>query len=323
MLARALESAEKKANHSQMVNMVIEENKTETLEKRVTQLGEELSKKIESYLIPDPRRNTYQPPQKRSQEPMWNQNVLVQRNPNHAKTNQQTNPNYQNYQQTYLNIPENLIIRNNDGRNINRTKNSSNKLSQTIPPAVATKDSSLAAIFFFELKENKAMFNGAALDKKCPITAMYTKATVNNTPIKFILDSGSAGSIVMLQLVNQLGFKVDHATTSQIITADGSTKLPHGKIDSFPFEINSIVIPTKVLVMDATQYQALVENDWLTKANATLDWTTQELLINYNCHQAKIPATCGHFQKPSTNQRPTFEFKENPTLPAIETYQLS
>ncbi|KAG9286459.1 hypothetical protein G9A89_014625 [Geosiphon pyriformis] len=228
-------------------------------------------------------------PEARNQ-PMWNQNALVQRNPNRAETNQQTNPNYQNYQQTYLNIPENLIIGNNDSRNINRTKNSS-KLSQTIPPAVVTKDSSLAAIFLFELEENEAMFSGAVLDEKRPITAMYTEATVNNTPIKLILDSRSAGSIVTLQLVNQLGFKVDRAATSQIITANGSTKLPYGEINSFPFEINGIVIPTKVLVMDATQYQALVENDWLTKANATLDWTTQELLINYNGHQAKIPAT--------------------------------
>ncbi|KAG9302122.1 hypothetical protein G9A89_020556 [Geosiphon pyriformis] len=414
-LTRALESAEKEANHSQMVNMVIEENKTETLEKRVMRLEKELSKKIESYLIPDPRKNTYQPPQRRSQEvsdsrnnhsscqefrtetrachfykrvehlisqcrtrmmqearennyyappqmprnqytpisrqylttyqnqgayqqqpmianpnwrpkarnqPMWNQNALVQRNLNRAGTNQQTNPNYQNYQQTYLNIPENLIIGNNDGKNINRTKNSS-KLSQTIPPAVATEDSSLAAIFPFELEENEAMFSGAALDEKRPITAMYTEATVNNTPIKLILDSRSAGSIITLQLVNQLGFKVDRAATSQIITADGSTKLPHDEIDSFPFKINGIVISTKVLVMDATQYQVLVGNDWLTKANATLDWTTQELLINYNGHQAKIPAICGHFQKPSANQRPTFEFEENPALPAIETYQLS
>ncbi|KAG9285813.1 hypothetical protein G9A89_013238 [Geosiphon pyriformis] len=277
-LARALELAKKEANHSQMVNMVMEENKTETLEKRVIRLGEELSKKIESYLISDLRKNTYQPPQRHSQEefrtetcachfckrighlisqcqtrmmqkacknnyyappqmsrnqympiprqypttyqnqgayqqqpmianpnwhsearnqPMWNQNTLVQRNPNRAGTNQQTNPNYQNYQQTYLNILENLIIGNNDGRNINRTKNSS-KLSQTIPPAVATEDSSLTAIFPFELEENEAMFSGAALDEKCPITAMYTEATVNNTPIKLILDSGSAGSIVTL-----------------------------------------------------------------------------------------------------------------------------
>ncbi|KAG9291125.1 hypothetical protein G9A89_012997 [Geosiphon pyriformis] len=299
----------------------MEENKTETLEKRVIQLREELSKKIKSYLILDPRKNTYQPPQRCSQEqqliianpnwhpepqnkPIWNQNALVQRNPNCTRTSQQTNPNYQNYQQTYFNILENPIIGNNNSRNINRTKNFSNKLSQIIPPAVATKDSSLAAIFPFELEENETMFSGAALDEKHLITAMYIEAIVNNTPIKLILDSGSAESIIMLQLVNQLSFKVDCAVTFQIITANGSTKLPHDKIDSFFFKINGIVIPTKVLIMDATQYQVL-------------------LLINYNGHQARIPATCGHFQKPSTNQRPTFEFKENPALPAIETYQLS
>ncbi|KAG9293377.1 hypothetical protein G9A89_007623 [Geosiphon pyriformis] len=50
---------------------------------------------------------------------------------------------------------------------------------QTIPPAVVTEDSSLAAIFSFELEENEAMFNGAALDEKCPITAIYTEATEN------------------------------------------------------------------------------------------------------------------------------------------------
>ncbi|KAG9295758.1 hypothetical protein G9A89_008986 [Geosiphon pyriformis] len=71
------------------------------------------------------------------------------------------------------------------------------------------------------------MFSGAALDKKHLITAIYTEATVNNTPIKLILDSKSAGSIITLQLVNQLGFKVDSAATSQIITANRSTKLSH------------------------------------------------------------------------------------------------
>ncbi|KAG9291774.1 hypothetical protein G9A89_012059 [Geosiphon pyriformis] len=135
-LARALESAKKEPNHSQIVNMIIEENKTETLKKRVMQLGEKLSKKIESYLILDPRKNTYQPPQRRSQK--------------------------------------------------------------TIPPAVATEDSSLAAIFPFELEKNEAIFNGAALDEKHPITTMYMEATLNNTPIKLILDSGSAGSIITL-----------------------------------------------------------------------------------------------------------------------------
>ncbi|KAG9299040.1 hypothetical protein G9A89_020353 [Geosiphon pyriformis] len=60
-------------------------------------------------------------------------------------------------------------------------------------------------------EEKEAMFSGAALDKECPITAMYMETKVNNTSIKLILDSGSTRSIVMLQLVNQLDFKVDYA----------------------------------------------------------------------------------------------------------------
>ncbi|KAG9286085.1 hypothetical protein G9A89_022762 [Geosiphon pyriformis] len=313
-LARALESAEKKANHSQMVNMVMEENKTETLEKRLPYLKSE-KKYIPTTLKMQPKSQTEmctchfckhvghlisQCQTQMMQEAHENNYYAPPQMPRNQYTSIpcQYLTMYQNqgaYQQqpmianlNWHSETQNQPI-NNDSRNINRTKNSSNKLSQTILPAVATEDCSLAAIFLFELKENEAMFSRAALDKKCPITAMYTEATVNNTSIKLILDSESAGSIVMLQLVNQLGFKVDCAATSQIITAN----------------------------------RTLVGNDWLIKANATLDWTTQKLLINYNDHQARIPATCGHFQKPSTNQRPTFEFEKNPALPAIKTYQFS
>ncbi|KAG9306185.1 hypothetical protein G9A89_016089 [Geosiphon pyriformis] len=63
----------------------------------------------------------------------------------------------------------------------------------------------------------------------------------------------------------------NRAATAWIIIVDGNTKTPIEEIDNFPFEINGIQIPTKVLIMEATQYQALVGNDWLSKANATLD----------------------------------------------------
>ncbi|KAG9303653.1 hypothetical protein G9A89_018550 [Geosiphon pyriformis] len=62
------------------------------------------------------------------------------------------------------------------------------------------------------------MFSGAALNEECLITAIYTEAKVSNTPIKLILNSGSAGSIVTLQLVNQLGFKVDCTTQETLPT---------------------------------------------------------------------------------------------------------
>ncbi|KAG9292900.1 hypothetical protein G9A89_016262 [Geosiphon pyriformis] len=84
--------------------------------------------------------------------------------------------------------------------------------------------------------------------------ALYTDVRVREIDIKLILDSRSAGSIIMKQLMDQLGHRIDHAATTRIITANGNTKTPIGEIDNFPFEINRIQIPTKVLVMEATQY---------------------------------------------------------------------
>ncbi|KAG9299123.1 hypothetical protein G9A89_020436 [Geosiphon pyriformis] len=131
-------------------------------------------------------------------------------------------------------------------------------LTSNIPPATVTNDKLLAAIFLFEIEElsSTPLFSGAALDKK-PITAMYTDAKVDDQFIKLILDSGLAGSR-----------QVDRAASAKIITANGATKTPISKIDDFPFEVNSIMTSIKVLVIEATQYQALVGNDWLFKVNA-------------------------------------------------------
>ncbi|KAG9288537.1 hypothetical protein G9A89_006033 [Geosiphon pyriformis] len=41
--------------------------------------------------------------------------------------------------------------------------------------------------------------------------------------------------------------------------ADGATKTPISEIDDLPIKINSIIVPIKVFVMKATQYQALVD----------------------------------------------------------------
>ncbi|KAG9292204.1 hypothetical protein G9A89_023924 [Geosiphon pyriformis] len=143
-------------------------------------------------------------------------------------------------------------------------------LTSNIPSAIITKDKSLAAIFPFKFEETTTtlLFSGAALEAKS-ITAIYTDAKVEEQSIKLILDSSSAGSIITRQFMDQLGCQVDRAASTRIITANGATKTPIGKIDDFPFEVNGIVTSIKVLVMEATQYQALVGNDWLSKVNAT------------------------------------------------------
>ncbi|KAG9300448.1 hypothetical protein G9A89_010073 [Geosiphon pyriformis] len=132
----------------------------------------------------------------------------------------------------------------------------------TIPPARIAENANLSDIFSFEFEANESPFllSNAAANKQKAITAMYTEAEVEEKTICLILDSGSAEIIV---------------------TADGMKKTPVGEIDNFPFTLDEITIPVKVLVMNTPQYQALVKNNWLQKANAKLDWKTQELQISY------------------------------------------
>ncbi|KAG9301662.1 hypothetical protein G9A89_016732 [Geosiphon pyriformis] len=159
----------------------------------------------------------------------------------------------------------------------NLGSNQQQALTNNILPATVTNDKLLTAIFPFDLEETIkiSLFSGAALEEK-PITIvtggfwslLSSYAKINGHIIKLILDSRSAGSIITRQLMDQL--------------ADEVIKIPIGKIDNLLIEINGIIIPIKVLVMKATQYQALVGNDWLSKTNTILDWMTQELQLSQN-----------------------------------------
>ncbi|KAG9300031.1 hypothetical protein G9A89_018308 [Geosiphon pyriformis] len=151
-------------------------------------------------------------------------------------------------------------------------KTNQRTLTNNIPPTTISYDKLLATIFPFELEKPSVipLFSGAAFEEKL-ITAMYMDAKVDGQSIKLILDSESANSIITKQLIDQLGRQVDQAASACIITADGTTKTPISEINDLLIEINGIIMPIKVLMMKATQYQALIGNDWLSKTNAVLD----------------------------------------------------
>ncbi|KAG9300924.1 hypothetical protein G9A89_004982 [Geosiphon pyriformis] len=174
-----------------------------------------------------------------------------------------------------------------------KQKTNQKPLTSNIPPATSTENKLLAAIFPFELEEitSVLLFSGAALDTK-PITMMYTDTNVNGQYIKLILNSGLAGSIITKQLINQLGYQVDRAASTRIITANRATKTFIGEIDNFSFEVNGITVPIKVLVIKATQYQALVE-----------------LALSQNGRHTWVPVACGHF-KTTTITTPLIKFEE-------------
>ncbi|KAG9293318.1 hypothetical protein G9A89_007564 [Geosiphon pyriformis] len=207
-----------------------------------------------------------------------------------------------------------------EGRAAAQQQNPSYTLT-TIPPARIAENTNLSDIFFFEFEANKSPFllsNVAANEQKA-ITAMYTEAEVEGKTIHLILDSGSARSIITYQLMQQLKRNVDRPAQTVIITANSMKKTPVREIDNFPFTLDGITIPVKVLIIDAPQYQALIGNDWLQKANANLNWETQELTISYQEQHARIPATCSTFNKCS-EKAPAFEFEPEKEKPLIETF---
>ncbi|KAG9290630.1 hypothetical protein G9A89_011593 [Geosiphon pyriformis] len=133
--------------------------------------------------------------------------------------------------------------------------NQTQPLTSNILLATITNNKLLAAIFLFKLKKQSSMhlFSGAALEKKL-IIVMYTDAKVDDHSIKLILDSRSVASIIIQQLMDQLGYQVDCTASAKIIIANEVTKIPIDKIDDLSIKVNSIIIPIKILVMKAMQY---------------------------------------------------------------------
>ncbi|KAG9292105.1 hypothetical protein G9A89_005249 [Geosiphon pyriformis] len=250
-----------------------------------------------------------------------NHNRINSNNQLVSQNSGQQRPNHYYTQPSYLTIPEELDFQQTALSEGEIAAPRSNFSNHTISPAQIAQNANLSDIFLFEFEANESPFllSNAAVNEQKAITAMYTEATVKGKPIHLILDSGSAESIITYQLMQQLKRNVDRPAQTVIVTADGMKKTPVGEIDDFPFSINGITIPVKVLVMDAPQYQVLVGNDWLLKANANLNWKTQELKISYQGQYTIVSATCGIFNKQS-EKAPVFEFEEKKKMPLTETY---
>ncbi|KAG9284925.1 hypothetical protein G9A89_006303 [Geosiphon pyriformis] len=220
------------------------------------------------------KKPVLQPIQQQYQQPPTQHYQVSARRPNHyhIQPSYLTMPEEQNFHHTVLS----------EGRVAAQQQNLS-YTPTTIPPTRIAENANFSDIFPFEFKANESLFllSNAAANEQKAITTMYTKAEVEGKAIRLILNSGFARSIITYQLMQQLKRNVNQPAQTVIITADGMKKTPVGEIDNFLFIFDEIIIPVKVLVMDAPQYQALVGNNWLQKANAKLDWETQELQISY------------------------------------------
>ncbi|KAG9295291.1 hypothetical protein G9A89_021222 [Geosiphon pyriformis] len=180
---------------------------------------------------------------------MNNNNKINSNNQLVLRNSGQQKPNHYYTQPNYLTIPEGSDFQQSVLSKSEVTALRSNSSNNTILLAQILQNANLSDIFPFEFEANESPFllSNAAVNEQKAITAMYTKAEVEGKPIRLILDNRSAKSIITYQLIQQLQRTVDRPAQTVIVTADGIKKTPVEEIDNFPFTIDGITIPVKVL----------------------------------------------------------------------------
>src|SRR6059058_5968240 len=121
---------------------------------------------------------------------------------------------------------------------------------------------------------------------------MFCMTQVDGATIQLILDSGSSGSVISKQFLEKVGRKVDQPSYVNMIGINGEKRKALGEIKSLPIIIQQQLLPINAIVSEATGYDVLVGNDWLTKYQAKLDWKKQVLNFNVKDQVFTVKATC-------------------------------
>ena len=101
---------------------------------------------------------------------------------------------------------------------------------------------------------------------------MFCMAQVDGAMVQLIFNSGSSGSVISKQFLEKVGRKVDQPSHVNMIGINGEKRKALGEIKSLPIIIQQQLLPVNVVVSEATGYDVLVGNDWLTKYQAKLNW---------------------------------------------------
>ncbi|PKC53209.1 hypothetical protein RhiirA1_479763 [Rhizophagus irregularis] len=74
-----------------------------------------------------------------------------------------------------------------------------------------------------------------------------------------------------------------------MINVNGERRRPLGEVLNFPVTVKGMTIPIDVVVTDATDYSAIVGNDWLAKVKANIDYETSSMLIHWEGKDVEVP----------------------------------
>ena len=93
-----------------------------------------------------------------------------------------------------------------------------------------------------------------------------------------------------------------------MVGINGEKSKALGEVKQLLIRIQGQVLLANIIVSEATGYNLLVGNDWLTKYQAVLDWPNKEFKFKVNNKEFIEPATC--WKKLTIIEDPDDEFEE-------------
>ena len=113
-------------------------------------------------------------------------------------------------------------------------------------------------------------------------TSLYCDATIKHIKFPLIVDSGSAGSIMFLNLLKDLDMEITQASRTVMINVNGERRRPLGAVSDIPLEIAGQIIPFDAIITESNSYSAIVGNDWLRKTKANINYKDNTMTIYWN-----------------------------------------
>ena len=119
-------------------------------------------------------------------------------------------------------------------------------------------------------------------------TSVKCQATINETEIQVIVDTGAATTIISNKLLEELGLTIQEPSKAVFIIANGGKTASLGKTE-IELEIGDWIIPITAEIIESRNKDLIIGTKTLSQYKGKIDLEQKKVILNTNEDQIEIP----------------------------------
>ncbi|CAI2198817.1 147_t:CDS:1, partial [Funneliformis geosporum] len=132
----------------------------------------------------------------------------------------------------------------------------------------------------------------AQWEERKPQDAYFAKAEVFGKRINVMIDTGAVGCIITKSFLDSVNKEIEASTNVQIVSVTGAKTALLRKMFKVGIKIEKFEIKEDMIVTEASGYNVLLGNDWITnQAKAIINTEKQIMIIKQNKESDTVPIT--------------------------------